>query len=193
MFMLGCLGSLLPCVGSLGCGSGGCSDAGRGLPIAEASLVSEHRLWGSPAQQLWRGGLAVPRHAGSSRSWNGTHVPSIGSGLPTTGPPQNPCSGFCFTLTSFPSPVTSETEPSSQTFACPLRSFYLKTSWRFMFVASFSLPCCLRAFLVAQLLRIRLQCGRPGFDTWVGKIPWRRESLPTLVFWPGEVHGLYSP
>ena len=36
-------------------------------------------------------------------------------------------------------------------------------------------------------------------DTWVrslkielvGKIPWRRERLPTRVFWPGEVHELY--
>ena len=25
------------------------------------------------------------------------------------------------------------------------------------------------------------------------KIPWRRERLPTSVFWPGESHGLYSP
>ena len=41
--------------------------------------------------------------------------------------------------------------------------------------------------------RICLQCGRPRFDPWVGKIPWRRESLPTPVFWPGELHGLYSP
>ena len=40
---------------------------------------------------------------------------------------------------------------------------------------------------------IRLQCGRPGFHPWVGKIPWRRERLPTPVFWPGEFHGLYSP
>ena len=31
------------------------------------------------------------------------------------------------------------------------------------------------------------------FDPWVGKIPWRREWLPTPVFWPGEFHGLYSP
>ena len=39
--------------------------------------------------------------------------------------------------------------------------------------------------------------GRPGFDPWVGKIPWRREQrrerLPTLVFWPGEFHGLHTP
>ena len=26
-------------------------------------------------------------------------------------------------------------------------------------------------------------------ETWVGKIPWRRERLPTPVFWPGEFHG----
>ena len=31
------------------------------------------------------------------------------------------------------------------------------------------------------------------FNPWVGKIPWKRERLPTPVFWPGEFHGLYSP
>ena len=31
------------------------------------------------------------------------------------------------------------------------------------------------------------------WETWVGKIPWRRETLPTPVFWPGELHVLYSP
>ena len=45
------------------------------------------------------------------------------------------------------------------------------------------------ASLVAQVVK----CRRPGFDPWVGKIPWRRERLPTPVFWPGEFHGLYSP
>ena len=33
----------------------------------------------------------------------------------------------------------------------------------------------------------------PGFDLWVGKIPWKRERLSTPIFWPGEFHGLYSP
>ncbi|CAI9154631.1 unnamed protein product [Rangifer tarandus platyrhynchus] len=33
---------------------------------------------------------------------------------------------------------------------------------------------------------------RPRFDPWVGKIPWRREWLPTLVFLPGESHGQRS-
>ena len=26
---------------------------------------------------------------------------------------------------------------------------------------------------------------------WVGKIPWRRERLPTPILWPGEFHGLF--
>ena len=30
--------------------------------------------------------------------------------------------------------------------------------------------------------RICLQSGRPGFDPWVWKIPWRRDRLPAPVF-----------
>ena len=30
-------------------------------------------------------------------------------------------------------------------------------------------------------------------ETWVGKIPWRKEQLCTPVLWPGEFRGLYSP
>ena len=41
-------------------------------------------------------------------------------------------------------------------------------------------------------LRICLQCRRPGFDPWVGKIPWRRAWQPTLAFLPGESHGQRS-
>ena len=44
----------------------------------------------------------------------------------------------------------------------------------------------LRASLVAQLVKKNPPAvqnpGRPGFDPWVGKIPWRRERLPTPVF-----------
>ena len=49
------------------------------------------------------------------------------------------------------------------------------------------------ASLVAQLVNNLLQDGRLGFSPLVGKIPWRRERLPTPVFWPGEFHGLYGP
>ena len=38
-----------------------------------------------------------------------------------------------------------------------------------------------------------LQFRECKLDPWVGKIPWRRERLPTLVFWPGKCHGFYSP
>ena len=43
-----------------------------------------------------------------------------------------------------------------------------------------------------------LQCSRPGFDPWVGKIPWRKAWQPTPVLLPGESHGqrglaVYSP
>ena len=49
------------------------------------------------------------------------------------------------------------------------------------------------ASLVAQLEKSLPTMGGPGFDPWVGKILWRRERLPTPVFWPRESHGLYSP
>ena len=36
-------------------------------------------------------------------------------------------------------------------------------------------------------------CVHMLVSLWVGKIPQRRERLPTPVFWPGEFHGLFSP
>ena len=42
---------------------------------------------------------------------------------------------------------------------------------------------------MAQLVKNPPPMQEPGFDYWVGKIPWRREWLPTPVFWPGAVHG----
>ena len=46
---------------------------------------------------------------------------------------------------------------------------------------------------ITQLVKICLQCRRPQFNHWVGKIPWKRKRLPTPGFWPGEFHGLCSP
>ena len=37
-----------------------------------------------------------------------------------------------------------------------------------------------------------LQCRRPGFNPWVGKILWRRKWQPTPVLLPGEPHGQRS-
>ena len=39
---------------------------------------------------------------------------------------------------------------------------------------------------------ICLQCGRPGFEPWVGKIPWRRKWQSTPVLLPGKSHGQRS-
>ena len=52
---------------------------------------------------------------------------------------------------------------------------------------------CSWASLVAQLVKNLPAMQKIWVDLWVGKIPWRRERLPTPVFWPGEFHGPYSP
>ena len=43
--------------------------------------------------------------------------------------------------------------------------------------------------MVAQVVRNLTVMRRPGFDHWVGKIPWRRKWQPTPVLLPGESHG----
>ena len=60
----------------------------------------------------------------------------------------------------------------------------------FLFTRLFS---DLRASLVVQLVK-----NLPVmWETWVwslvGRVPWKRERLPTPVLWPEELHGLYSP
>ena len=41
-------------------------------------------------------------------------------------------------------------------------------------------------------LSICLQCRRPWFNPWVGKIFWRRKWQPTPVLLPGKSHGRRS-
>ena len=50
----------------------------------------------------------------------------------------------------------------------------------------------LHTFYVTDAGRRSLQCRRPGFDSWVGKIPWRRKWQPTPVFLLGESRGQRS-
>ena len=45
---------------------------------------------------------------------------------------------------------------------------------------------------MAHMVKDLPQCRRPRFDTWIGKIPWRRKWQPTPVFLPGEFHGQRS-
>ena len=42
------------------------------------------------------------------------------------------------------------------------------------------------ASLVAQTVKNPPAKGRPGFDPWIGKIPWSRAWQPTPVFLLGE-------
>ena len=48
------------------------------------------------------------------------------------------------------------------------------------------------AYLGAQSVNNLLQCRRPGFDPWVGKIHWQRKWRPTPVPLPGKSHGQRS-
>ena len=51
------------------------------------------------------------------------------------------------------------------------------------------LPYMAKGFLVAQLVKNLPACRKPGLDSWVGKILWRREWLPTPLVLPGQFHG----
>ena len=44
--------------------------------------------------------------------------------------------------------------------------------------------------LIIKLGGLESACNS-GFNSWVGKIVWRREWQPTLVFLPGESHGAW--
>ena len=65
-------------------------------------------------------------------------------------------------------------------------------TFNFSFHCIYWLPWWLR------WLSVCLQCRRPRFEPWVGKIPWRRKWQPTPGLLPGKSHGQrnlvdYSP
>ena len=74
--------------------------------------------------------------------------------------------------------------------------FYIKFSLPFKPLTSFDKKNGswdlerLKTSLVAQTIKHCLQCGRPGFHPWVGKICWRRKWQSTPV--PGKSHGQRS-
>ena len=39
-----------------------------------------------------------------------------------------------------------------------------------------------QASLIVQLVKNRLQCRRPRFNSWVWKTSWKRDRLPTPIF-----------
>ena len=78
--------------------------------------------------------------------------------------------------------------------------FFFRTSWLYCYqnISFLCIPFIAISYVFYGLPwglrweRICLQCRRPRFDPWVGNIPWKREWLPTPVFFPGEFHGQRS-
>ena len=52
---------------------------------------------------------------------------------------------------------------------------------------------CSWVYLVAQLVKNLPTMREIRIQSLGWKILWRREQLPTPVFWPAEFHGLYRP
>ena len=79
-------------------------------------------------------------------------------------------------------------------FSCSFLFFFLSSSFILLNIILLGGNIfLLGASLVTQLVK-----DLPAmWETWVRSLgsegPWRREWLPTPVFWPGEFHGLYSP
>ena len=61
--------------------------------------------------------------------------------------------------------------------------------WRKLKFKNVHAPLC--SWLPSQLswYSICLQSRKPRFNSWVGKLLWRRKWKPTPVFLPGESHG----
>ena len=63
----------------------------------------------------------------------------------------------------------------------------------YIFVCTYNyIYICKWASLVAQLIKNLPAMWRPGFESWVGKIPWRRKWQSIPVFLPQESHGQRS-
>ena len=96
---------------------------------------------------------------------------------------------FVIISTIFTSSLPRVDYISRNHFLCSfIRSNFLSIQVFFFFLPFYFIL----GIVVAQRVKIHLKCGRPGFDPWIGMIPWRREWQPTPVFLPGESHGQRS-
>ena len=89
-----------------------------------------------------------------ARDW--TLVSALEGGFLTTGPLGKSLYNISFKFFSNPTVIFGS------------RALWIKERIYF-------LPC-------TQLVKNLLQCRRPWFDYWVGKLRWRRDRLPTPVF-----------
>jgi len=109
---------------------------------------------------------------------------------PSLSPSSRVCSNSCPVSQWYHPTISSSVVLFSSRLQSFLASGSFPMSWLFgqsiWVSASLGLPWWLRG------LSVCLQCGRPGFDPWVRKIPWRRKWQPTPVFLPGKSHGRRS-
>ena len=66
------------------------------------------------------------------------------------------------------------------------------TGWLWLIIPPSIICIIILASLMAQMVKKLPAMRETRFDHWVGKIPWRREWLPTPVFLPREFHGQRS-
>ena len=93
---------------------------------------------------------------------------------------------FCFANKSICTIFLNSTHGQYYIFVFKVQHIIVYISTSFLFFGGGGLPWWLR------WQRICPQCGRPGFNPWVGKIPWRRKWQLTPEFLPGEFHGQRS-
>ena len=116
---------------------------------------------------------------------------SIGASVSTSVLPMNIQGWFLLGLTGLSSLQFKNSQEFSNT-TIPKHGFFCS----YLYLWSNSLIC---TWLGGKPWEsVCLQCGRPGFNPGVGKIPWRRKWQPTPVLLPGKFHGLrilagYSP
>ena len=108
---------------------------------------------------------------------------SVGSYVPSMCP--HPLI-YCFSA-SLLSGTKRCPSPRISHFSEKVQSFYWRMGFRNQALGTYGFPHS------SAGKKIHLQCRRPQFDSWVRKIPWQRNRLPTPVFWPGESHGLCIP
>ena len=69
---------------------------------------------------------------------------------------------------------------------------YTTVNQPYVCVCPFTFEGVLSAPLVIQIVKNLPAMQGTWVQSWVGKIPWRKEWLPTPVFLPGEFHGQRS-
>ena len=93
------------------------------------------------------------------------------------------------TLSKVPSPPASATKTRSGS-----SSRVKDATWVFHLYVLLSFHLHVVGFPGGSGCRLQglLQCRRPGFDPWGGKIPWRRKGQPTPALLSGKSHGQRS-